>query len=254
MDENSLIVICSYNMPEYTDSLCEHIIDKVSVPYDLVVVDNGSDKVPKSKYTTHWIEKNIQMVPGFMYGLEEADIMGKNYDYYWFLGTSGKFLKDDKRDPLKTLQKIFQIDPLAYAIQPSLLHIGEPNAWENLLSPRRPSEPRRVWATDYVCTLFKASWFDQLGRWRKEFTRGWGVGMENFYLARKAGYHIYTHDGYIMLHDTGVAYRMGRMSETYKERQTRAVKEIDKVMIPIYGKRYREKLNWSYRETGNGEY
>ena len=40
-------------MPEWTDALVEHICETVKVPYEFIIVDNGSDIVPPSVYTNY---------------------------------------------------------------------------------------------------------------------------------------------------------------------------------------------------------
>ena len=56
-------------MPERTDALCEHIREYVSWPYSLIVVDNGSDLVAPSQYTTLRLDTNIQTTGGWLAGL-----------------------------------------------------------------------------------------------------------------------------------------------------------------------------------------
>lgn len=87
------IVICSYNMPEYTDKIVEHIHKTIKHPYDLIVTDNGSDLVPPSKHTNFHIKENIQMTPGFMESLREIEKRNPDTEYYayWLLTTSFRF-------------------------------------------------------------------------------------------------------------------------------------------------------------------
>lgn len=237
-------------MPEYTDKLVEHMQETIRYPHDLVVFDNGSDKVSPSQYTTHSIEQNIQMVPGFMHALDQT--IGEDYFSYWLVTTSVRFDENDKRDPLAILNKVLEDDDKAYAIQPSMNFTW--GAWVDLLSPRQPPKPRRVWGIEYAATLFRATYFDRLGRWNRQLTRGWGMAAETAYFARKAGLHLYTHDGYVMYKDSWVGYDMERMSENGKERAMEATRECNDVLAPKYGKDFLEYLNWSYRETGRGEY
>ena len=247
--DRTAIIICSYNMPEYTDNLVEHIQETVKLPYDLIVFDNGSDLVPPSQHTTHSIDKNIQMVPGFMYALRQAT---GTYDAYWLLTTSCRFDYNDKRDPLRILLQVFDVDPLAYAVQPSLnIDFG---AWKVLLAPRTPPVPRRVWGLELVCPVYRAKYFDELGRWNEKLIRGWGISAESCYFARRAGYHIYTHDGYVMNKDTWVGYKMDRMNETAKDRCRLAAEEYDREFLPKYGPNYLDFLNYSHRETNRGDY
>lgn len=243
------IILCNYNMFEYADALVEHIYETVKRPYDLIVVDNGSDLVPPSQYTTHHIPENIQMTPGFMWGLDQLE---EEYFAYWLITTSVRFEKDDFRDPLDALLKVLEDGDLVYAVQPSFHFTW--GAWVDLLSPRQPPKPRRVWGLEYAATLFRAKYFDELGRWNKRLIRGWGIASESAYLARKSGYRLYTHDGYVMYKDSWIGYELGRMNETGKERAAIATEECKKVLGEKYGEDYLEVLNWSYRETGRGEY
>ena len=49
------IFIVNYNMPERTDALVGHIQQTVKWPYELFVIDNGSDLCPPSEYTTVYL-------------------------------------------------------------------------------------------------------------------------------------------------------------------------------------------------------
>lgn len=232
------IVICSYNMPEYTDALAAHIIASVAQPYDLMVFDNGSDLAAPSKYTTHREPQNIQMVPGFMKALDLLTAQG-GYEYYWLLTTSCRFDNEDKRDPLELLLPTLAL-PDTYSIQPSL--ITDYGAWKDYLAPISGGL-REVHSTDIVCSLFRADHFDGLGRWNEKLTYGWGVAAEIYYKARKAGLRTFTHDGYVMYHDTAIGYRMERMKMPTEERARLASEQADAVLDPIYGGPWREVLN-----------
>lgn len=264
-NKRTAIVINSYNMFEYVDNAVEHIAATVKMPYDMIVVDNGSDQVPPSQYTTLWIPENIQMTRGFMEGVRYADSLEKKLDEpyfaYWLITTSCVFFKEYKGedymriDPLELLLKVLVDDPLAYAVSPTMEFCGDKSAaWKPHHSPRPGKKVRRLWALEPTATLHNAEHFNRLGRWNEELTYGWGICAESYYFARKAGLHSYNHDGYVMRKDTGIGYDMERMEMTYKERQSLASNEVKRIFTPKYGKDYYEHLNWVYRETGRGEY
>lgn len=240
------IVIVNYNMWERTDALVEHIVNTVKLPYKMVVVDNGSDLVPMSQYTRFTISKNVQTTQGFLAGLDYLD---EDYFAYWLFITSAEFIKEDLRDPLEILLSVLENDPLAYAVQPSII-FNYHQAWSDTLSPRKGGKPRRVWGTDYISTLFRVKHFI---RFRKELTMMWGVPGECNWKARKAGLHIYAHDGYTMRKETDVGYTMDRMKMDAKTRRNLASAESNRILEPIYGKNYRRKFGYEYRATG-GEY
>jgi hypothetical protein len=249
-------------MFEYVDNTVEHIVATVKMPYDIIVVDNGSDIVEPSKYTTVWIEENVQMTRGFMTGVRFADHLelelDEPYFAYWIITTSCAFFEMYKNedymsvDPLELLLKVLVDDPLAYAVQPAMeFNFG---AWIPHHSPRPGKKVRRLWALEPTATLYNAEHFNRLGRWDEELTYGWGISAESYYFARKEGLHIYNHDGYVMRKETGIGYEMDRMGMTFKERQSLAIDEVKRIFTPKYGKDYLEYLNWAHRETGRGEY
>ena len=251
--DRTAIIICNYNMPERTDALCEHILETVKVPYDLIVVDNGSDLVPPSEYTTLHLPDNKQTGGGFLAGLANADVIGE-YKYYWLMITSAEFIREDKRDPLPILIDVMNKDGMAYAVQPSI-HFTSKEAWSKWLEPRKKKIARRIWGVDYISTLFRAEYFNAIGRFRKELPMMWGTIGECNYKARKAGYHIYVHDGYTMRKITDIGYTMNRMNMSSVERRDKATREANAILEPIYGVDYREKFRYEYIQKGvHGEY
>lgn len=244
------IVICSYNMPEYTDALVEHIRDTVKQPYALMVFDNGSDLVEPSKYTTYHEPANIQMVPGFMKALRVLT-SDEALDAYWFITTSCRFDPEDRRDPLELLLERLR-EPDTYAAQPSL--IIDEGAWKDYLAPVTGAW-REVHSLENNATAFRADNFDRLGRWREELIYGWGIAAESFYKAREAGLKSWSHDGYTMFKDTFVGYKMDRMNMTGEQRSELSSQRASDVLDPIYGhpwwKTLNRGLNW---KTAGGIY
>lgn len=251
--DKTAIIVCSYNMPERTDALCEHILKTVKVPHTLYVIDNGSDLVEPSLYTTHWLPDNLQTGGGFRRGLEFADKF--DYKYYWLLITSAAFIETDTRDPLECLLPIMEQDEMAYAVQPSIKFGKKEEAWSKWLEPRKHSTFRRIWGVDYISTLFRAEFLNKIGRFRKELPMMWGAIGECNYKARKRGWHIYVCDNYTMRKETDIGYKMDRMNMTSVDRKRIAAAESDRVLTPIYGSNYREKFRYENTEMGmDGEY
>ena len=131
------IIITNYNMPERTDALCAHIRERVLWPYSLIVVDNGSDLVPPSQYTTLKLDTNIQTTGGWLAGLEEADrlaaLAGEGFLAYWFLITSAAFT--GYADPLTPLVWALLRDENAVGVHPALTS-DSTTAWGHLKARR----------------------------------------------------------------------------------------------------------------------
>ena len=233
-------------MPEKVDALVEHIYQTVKYPYDLIVVDNGSDLVEPSEHTTRYISNNVQTTGGFLEGLNCADRLRDDYFAYWMIITSASFIETDLRDPLQELMPILVADKEAFAVQPAI-EFGYEQAWSGMMSPRDGKSLRRVWGTDYISTLFRAKYLNAMGRYRKELTMMWGVPGECNWKARKEGLHIYVHDGYVMRKETDIGYKMDRMNMSAKERRNLASAESDRILEPIYGENYRDRFGFEYR-------
>ena len=242
MIKKTAIIICSYNMPEYANSIVDHIRNTVEMPYDLYFIDNGSDIVAPSIYTTYHIKKNIQMIPGFLRGFELAKQSNKDYFAYWMITTSCRFDSLDNRDPLRIMLPLFD-DEKVFAVQPSM--IIDKGGWKELLRPRG-NEPRKVFGLENICPIFRAKHYNDLGGLNSRLTYGFGVGGELYWKARKENLYCYTHDGYVMYKDTTIGYEWKRMKMTYSERVERASKECKEFLVPFYGKDYDYRFNHEY--------
>ena len=113
------IVITNYNMPERCDALCEHITEQVKWPYELIVVDNGSDLVPPSKYSNVFLEENKQTCGGWLAGFEYADFLEEDFFAYWVMITSAEF-PPDSGDVLTPLAQFLVSNPDAVVVHPAL--------------------------------------------------------------------------------------------------------------------------------------
>ena len=245
MSKRVAVIIVNYNMVEKCDALVDHIYKTVQHEYDIFVIDNGSDLVEPSNYSTTIFPDNVQTTNGFLRGFDIADSTGIDYFAYWLFITSASFIDDDMRDPLDTLLPVLVADEKAFAVHPAI-EFNYHQAWSDVMSPRDGDSLRRVRRIDFISTLFRAKHLNAIGRFRPELTMMWGVPGECNWKARKAGLHIYIHDGYIMKKDTDIGYDMDRMNMSAKERRNLASAESDRVLEPIYGKNYRDRFGQEY--------
>lgn len=227
-------IIPNYNMPERTDALAEYIMKHAKSPYDLYIVDNGSDLVPPSKYTNVWIKENCQTTCGWLTGLEEADKHGP-YFAYWVLITSTEFVAESK-DPLTLLVNFLVNNPSA-AVVHAALTTDSTTALSWMISDGAQG-PRRVQMVDNIAALWRADHLNSIGRFRRELTMAWGVLPETCWKARQAGKTIWIHEGMLVKKVSNIGYDMDRMNMTAKERRMLADQESKRVLEPIYGKDY----------------
>lgn len=240
-------------MPERTNAIIEHLQFTVNYPLDYYVVDNGSDLVKPSKYTTVKLEKNKQVTGGFLAGVDAAVKSGEDYLAYWFMITSAKFTDTDWTDPLDYLVPIIK-NPDTFAVSPSV-NFPKHCAWEKWMAPRENSTYRKIWGMDYICALIRAEKYHKLGGFRPELIYMWGVPGEMNWKARKNGWKLYINDAYEIEKYTDIGYEMDRMNMSAEDRRRLAAANSDEILNSIYGEGYRERFRYEYTELGTcGDY
>jgi hypothetical protein len=149
-------------MPERADALAGRILETVKWPYELFVIDNGSDLCLPAVNTNVFLSENVQTTGGWLAGLEEADKRGENWLAYWFLITSAEFLYGIS-DPLAPMAGLLEKDTEAVGVHPALT-ADSTTAWKHLISRNGKLSPRRTWMIDNIASLWRADWFDDNGR------------------------------------------------------------------------------------------
>jgi len=181
MGNRIAVLIVNYNMPERADALAEHIKKHTQIPYDMYLIDNGSDIMKPAKYTTVRLPENVQTTNGWLAGLESAAKKQIDYYAYWFLITSANFV--DERDPLLPLVELMQSDDDIVGVHPALTKSSTTH-WKHLIT-QGGTEPRQVFMIDNIASLYRADWFDSIGRFDKRLIYGWGIDLETGYIARE---------------------------------------------------------------------
>lgn len=227
-------------MPERADALAVSIREYCSrvYPVDIIVVDNGSDQVPPAAHTQVYLKDNIQTTGAFLAGLKEcdrlADIRGTPYFAYWFLITSSEFV--DQNDNLTPMVEwLYDYQP-AVGIHPALT-LDSTTSWGHMLT-RGGDKPRRTWMIDNICALYRADWFDRIGRFDPEFIYAWGIDLETCWRARFERRSIWIDERCRIKKVTNIAYDMDRMGMTAAERSRRAGENMRQVLEKKYGKYY----------------
>lgn len=220
-------IITNYNMPERTNQIVESIRKKVKWPVDIIVVDNGSDLMKPSKYTTLRLEKNVQTTNGWLVGLQYAKSLAANrnicYFAYWIWITTCLY-DETQKDILTPLAQFLIEHPKAAGIAPALT-ADSTTAWHHL-KKSSGNKPRKVGFLDELGVLWRASFFDSVGWFDPDELRGFGVDIETGYLARYSGRDVYIHDGVTVKKESGIAYKMNRMNADTNEREVKAFAEM----------------------------
>ena len=237
------IFIVNYNVPERADKLYEYIKRNVKYPVDVYVIDNGSDLVPPSKYTNVTIKKNIQTTGGWLKGLEASDKKPYRYFAYMFLITSAEFGEKSK-DPVESMALFLKNTPQAVGIHPSLSK-DSTTYWEHLKN-RKGEGFRRTWFIDNIASMYRADWFNEIGRFDKDLIYAHGIDLETGYLARKAGFSIWIDENIEVKKVTDIGYKMKRMNMSAEDRRKLAWDNTVEVFSKKYGPDWYDKLYNQY--------
>jgi len=218
-------------MPERTNALVKYIHNHAQVfPVDVIVVDNGSDLVKPSKYTTVRLEKNLQTTGGWLAGLDSLD---QQYFAYWFLITSTEFVNWASYDPIMPMVMKLINDTQAVGVH-SALTTDSTTAWSHLLT-RGGIGCRETWMIDNVSSLYRADWFDSIGRFDPELIYGWGIDLETCYIARKQKRTLWVCEDTKVKKVTDIGYAMARMNMSAERRRELARDNMREVLMAKYG-------------------
>ena len=232
------IILTNYNMPERTDALCNAINRRVRSDYQLIVVDNGSDIVKPSLFTRVYLPKNVQTTGGWLEGLKFADTLGE-FDYYIFLITSAEF-DDDYYDPITPMVEFMDTHPEAVGIHPALTK-DSTTSWTHLIT-RGGREPRRTWMIDNICSMYRADWFNSIGRFDPEMVYAWGIDLETCFKARTQGRSLWVDERVRVKKITNIGYTMDRMNMTASMRSMVAGENMRHTLFKKYGPLYWEMM------------
>jgi hypothetical protein len=209
---------------------------------DVIVIDNGSDLVAPSKFTNLWLPKNRQTTGGWLAGLRFATSFGDKYLAYWFIITSAEF---NEGDPLTPMAQLLLDDPNAVGVHPALIP-DSTTAWDHLKT-RGGDGPRRTWMIDNIASLYRAEWFDSIGRFDPALVYAWGIDLETCWKARRDGRGLYVHEGCKVRKVTDIGYTMGRMNMSAVERRAKAGANMAAVLSNRYGPDWWERMTCEHR-------
>ena len=227
------MVLVNYNMPERTDQIYESIVKYVKYDVDFYIVDNGSDLVAPSKYTTIWLRINMQTTNGWNMGICYANTIRNTlkFDYYgfWVWITTSSY-NTEENDILTPMINYLDQHPKTMAICPS---IKNGDSWGHL--KKEGNIPKEVIFVDNLATVYRTKWFDSIRYFDPNEIRGFGVDIENGILTRYCGYKCVVDHRTTINKPSGIAYRMKRMNADSGKRGQIALKEMQTILKDRYG-------------------
>lgn len=236
--------IVNYNMPEKTDALCQYIAENVKSPIDVIVIDNGSDLQPPSKFTALRLDENVQTTNGWLMGLHYADALarkrGTPYFAYWFIITSAEF-PADSGDPLTPMVRTLQTHPDIVGVHPTLTQ-DSTTSWNHI------KQGGATFMIDNIASLYRADWFDSIGRFDPALTYAWGIDIETCWKARRDGKGIYIQPDSHVRKITNIGYSMNRMNMSASDREQKAGTQMREILSARYGADWWNRMLHEYAD------
>ena len=165
-----LLATLNMNLPELTDNLVEQLKrDPYFKNCEMMVVDNGSSE-PKSKYTTHALEKNVYFGGGFNAVLEY--FLTTEHDYLYFLNNDLIF---HGLSFLSTsINEAKKFDAAVYS--PTVINASIDQCyWKQMWNWGKGV--REVKWVDFQCPMIRRDVLELIKRYPEELVYGWGLDI-----------------------------------------------------------------------------
>jgi hypothetical protein len=237
------VIIVNYNMPERAEALYKNIQETTKWPVDIILVDNGSQKKMRSPLTSLQMPINLQTSAGFLAGVNYAKHLRNSKDLcphyaYSFWITSTRSVEN--RDFISILMQQL-LNGNAVGIHPELTAQSSSH-WQFLKPDRYRYEKavlgkptiRKSWLIDNIASLYRASWFDSVGRFDPALSYAWGIDIETAARANEDNVPLYLSSAVHVEKITNIGYKMGRMGMKASSRVSTAEKETCTVMKEKY--------------------
>jgi len=250
LDRWVAVIIPNCDTPELAKNISKHIFRNtliVNQNYRVITVNNGSQNLNWEDKLENYITVSfpVEMTHAILLGLHFADaqekLLRKKFDAYWILTTSVSFLLED--DYLSPMMKVLFSSDDIVMVSPAI----SGTAWEELNKSEGYSKSVR--AIDNNAVLYKADWFNSIGRYDPDLTCAWGSSLETCWMARRDGKKIIVINDLEMAKDDGIAERMGRRLLSREDRNSRCSEEMHRILGAKYGPNFLEKLR---KEFWNG--
>ncbi len=239
------VLVVNHNMKDLTDELCRKIALYTHTPYDLHVIETGSDFDKCSKYATLWVKEKIRMTRGWNALRAYADRLAKakgrpKYDAYQLFVNDAHWVDD--HDMITTLYRQMMSTQDCGQIHPYQTHIRDAGhllrRQEPVLTGRNNIGIRKVSFSEIVCPMIRGD------AWRRlpdllddKFFYGWGLDYDIPHQLQSIGYRCYISDTVGITHRSGTTARNQHITQevAFRQVQTAAREDMYKGMQEKYG-------------------
>jgi hypothetical protein len=239
------VIISNYNMPERADELAAWFESTTRWPHDLLVVDNGSDKVPlPARANLSW-RQNVGPAGVWRIATTFAERLARKRGVphlgYLLCSTSTAIPESQReRDLVTPLAELLVSDPNAVFAHPA--YTPDTESFFRHMVDGGSGGPRRLGFCEFQCGLVRADWFHAIGGYDPEFQLHWGVDIDVCVQAHRQGRGIWLHEGVHVRKEESRGYTSGRYEMSAEERAERAQAQMDAILLRKYGRRGRELI------------
>lgn len=239
------VLISNYNMPECVDRWVEYLTETTRWPHEIVVVDNGSDKVPPSKYTTISWKENLGHNASWQLGFEHIyrlEMKRKRLFFGYLIITTSTIIAFPERrlDLISPLVEILLADEQVAIINAS--HAAESTTPFDFMKTRETGGPREVGFVETGFALFREKWFKHVGGIEKEFFYNWGTDVDPCYKAHRSKRKVMVHDGVVVKKDHDNGFILNRYEMKAEERVMKSMSDMNYILCKKYGLTHPELL------------
>lgn len=237
------IVLLNYNLPQETDALVERIHTVVKVPFELVVIDNASDRAAAAKATNVRTIVNMRTGGANIVGAHALADRFPEVDSFFFMHNDMWF--DSDVCPLGPLLAIFEEDPKVAAVHPAIradVQLGDwflqrqfGSGWK--YAPK--NSHGKVIMDDICPVLIKKSAYFDVGGFDPRLSRCYGAGLNLYDRLVQRGFEIAICYEVEVYHRGQYSYSSGVAEEAYLTCDQEAIKEWDFVFTEKYGPAWR---------------
>ena len=200
----TLVVIYNHNMPEMTDNLWEMLEPYKRDDYDMILIDNGSTKEGKSKYTTHETGQNCYFGGAiniaFQYFLDSGEydsLLSLNND---LILQGPNFVRTLRDEMFKGDYKI---------VSPSVLQIESQCKWKYMHCWNSDGIRDVKWV-DFQAPLLHKDFIEKVVQYPDELIYGWGQDVLSGVICEQNNWKVGVVDKCPLIHYSARTYKAGK--------------------------------------------
>lgn len=204
-------IIVNSNDKENTNKLVEYVSNNCNTDFDIVVIDNGCEENQCTNSTLR-LNNDINITAAWKIGLDYLDILRSTHkkEYFAYCFTSSKVDVSKSVGSLtKSIYDSMKNDIRLVGGHPSLS--DDSNKTFNYMKCNKDGGMEKIRNIDNIFSIYRASWFDQIGRFSLDLLYTRGIGIELAYIANTGNKYL------VLDNDIQIQYTEKHKNETNKE-------------------------------------